>query len=645
MSVRFVRKGQKLGHHIMGHANPAAVFGGAPPLTGAMLLAGYVEADQVTVSGLSDKGAGAPATSFTINKTNTADLNEWGYLVCTDINKDIAWVRMFEGVNGITAARNRTFVSGLTYRPGDTHAYFTWFTQAEDVQVRDENDVVIETWNRPTNSGPGVYYAIFGGVTAVNIETGAFAWTTILDWDSPISSSTLFDLRPVQVEWGGPDNNDLVVLTRMLTQVTSFTPVPIPKPVFGTTVQATYPNIDYARVTRSAVSGTWLVKVNPADGDAASAAATTQVANFNDDIASAGTPFRGFVATERFNQTNFLWNPVTSLWYLSANHSGYASLNVFGTIVGNTKAGQINTRGTDNFGGNNSVKAYICTYDADFEPQNVVTLAPTTLNDGNNRYAYNHSVELVPDGSGDILWGWQNMQSSPAFDLQREGVLGNYGAPYVPTDQSANNSVIVRLDNDLEVVWEASAFASGFNSLGRGHGIRMVPFPDEPTQMLVMISTQNVNVSTSNSVTIFGLGPFTFSSMQTYTVAINIATGAGVDERELAPQSNFDKNVAIQPHQAISGPDVGITYAAALMHNTTSYTNTGLFDTSGVRQYNPGDFWNSNGAVYGTGTSDAVHILAFGADGEPDPTLCWPLMAVAQGSTVANSWAIRAIPL
>lgn len=644
MSVRFVRKGQNVGTHLMGHVVGSAVFGGGggdTPLTGAMLVAGYVEADQVTVSGLPDKGAGAPASSFTINKTNTGNLNEWGYVVGMDTTKAVTWVRMLEGVNGLSSNRDLCTVIGLAYKPGDTHAYFTWSSRGDNVQVRDENDVVIATYNRPPNSGPGLYYTAWGGVTAVNIQTGAVAWTTVIDFDTPINSSTLFRLQPFQISWGGPDNNDLVVGICMQTQKST---APIPKPTFGSGTVATYPNIDFARVGNSAVCGTWLVKVNPTNGDAAGT--SDHVANFNDDIASAGTPFRGFDATDRFNQYNFLWNPVTELWYLSANHSGYASLNVFGTIVGNSRAGQINTRGTDNFGGNLSLKPYLCTYDANFDPQNVVTLAPTVLNNGNARYAYQHSVELVPDGSGSVFWGWQNMQASPAVDLERQGVLGNYGAPYVPTDQVQNNSVILRLDNNLEVEWESSAFASAFAGLGRGHGIRMVPHPSNSNAMLAVISTQGVNTPTSTSATLFGGGPFTFSSLQSYTVAFDITTGASINEREIAPQTNFDKCVGIKPTYAESGPDTGKSYVPVHQHNPTATTIQGFYNTAGTRVYNPADYWNSNGAVYpSVGTSDAVHILCYGTDGEPDLTQSFPLIAVKFGFTASNAWALHAIPL
>lgn len=608
-----------------------------PELLGGFLLSGYLETPEIVVGNFSDKGPAAPSSPFTISGMPTT---EWGYVVNYAPSGDAAWVRTLEGVNGIAAQYDRCFTGRLVHRAGDSAAYFTWYTQAEDVEVRDETGALVTTYNRPANSGPGVLRTFWGGVTSIDISSGAINWTTIADWDVAITTNSTYDLRPMQLAWGGPNNDELVVAYFISTQASV---APVQVPIFGSGTQAAHPAIDYARVGSSRVTSAWMVKVNPSNGDAL--AADAQVANFNDDIASAGTPNRGFVPGDRFNVFSILWNQHNQLWYMSANHSGYSSLNVDGHIIGRTKTGEIATRGTDNFGGNNSVKPYICTYNSDLEPQNVVTLVCDVLNNGNNRYAYNHSIFLAPDSSGDVFWGWQNMTVSPAVNLQRQGVLGNYGGgAYSVSNAQANDSICVRMDNDLEVVWEASSFDSAASGLGRGHSVQMEPIPNDPTKMLAMISTQGVNAVSNDPTSLFGSANVTFDLRQSFLAAFDIATGAFVDERELERAVSGDKMVAIGVHTVDSGPLQGNTFSSVLMSNDLNTTVQGFYDSAGVRQYTTSDYWVSNGAVHSGSSGGAIHLAAYDADGELDPSLCYPLISLSSGSFGLNQWALWTVP-
>jgi len=643
MSTRYVRKGQRRGTHLMGHANyPAVLGGGEPTLNGGFLMTGYLETTEITIGNFSDKGAGAPSSPIVISGMPTT---EWGYVVNYNPDGDAVWVRTFEGINSpVAASHNRCFTTKIVHRAGDSAAYFTWWSAAEDVEVRDEAGVLLTTYNRPPNSGPGTLRWWWGGVTSIDVETGTINWTTIADWNSPVAATGEIDLRPMTLAFGGPDEDELVVGYYMSTQSAT---APVPVPVFGSGTQAVHPTIDYARVTGSRVAGPWLVKINTSNGDAL--AADAQVANFNDDIASAGTPNRGFGPGHQYNIFNIVWNPVNQLWYMSANHSGYASLGVNGHIIGRTKAGEIPTRGTDNFGGNSSVKPYVCTYDADFEPQNVVTLVCSPLSSGNNRFCQPHSVFLAEDGSGDVLWGWQNMSANPAINLQREGILGNYGSgPYIPTNTNANDSICVRLDNDLEVVWEQSSFANIDATGGSGHSVQMTPVPNEPANMMAMVSTQGLNSNPNVPDTrMFGatvIDAVVFDLRQSFFTKFNLATGLFVDTRELERAQNSDKMVAISPIVTASGPLSGKLFAAVAMSNDLVTTAQGFYDSSGTRQYNTSDYWNSNGAVYPQSTSGAVHLAAYDENGELDPTNCYPLISMSAGAATLNQWAVWTVP-
>jgi hypothetical protein len=597
-------------------------------LTGAWLEPMVLETTDLTIGNISDKGPGAPTSPITITGAPTT---EWSCLVNRSPSGDVVWAHKFIPVGGNV----RAFISNTATKAGQTYGLVCGWCESVTLDISQSDGTLITTLSRPAEYTSSAVNTAWGWAASFDLTTGALNWAQVGTFDDTCTSN-LTRLRAQHLVFGGSTGEDLMMVVDARTVENASSDVPNPQ--WGTGTVAVMENINSANVGAGFVSTQWIVQIDPTTGDPVST--TSHVANFNDDAPVFGTVNRGSVGETFINRSNLLWNPTTSLWYLSANYSAHGGLGVVGTYIGKGKTGEFQTRNTDEFGGSGSVKAYICTYDATLEPQNAVTLACDVVTNGNNDYAYNHEVHLVPDGSGDVFWGWQNMAGSPAVNLQRNGVLGNYGGgQYSVTDAKTNNSVTVRLDTNLEVVWESTAFSSAYIALGRGHSINMLPVPNDSTKMLAAVTTWNVNADANEPTSLYGSANVSFDRKQTFVAAFDIATGAFVDEREMERAQSDDKMQILSMQTATSGPDNGITFALVVMSTDTNTTVQGFYDTAGVRQYTTSDYWNANGAVYTASVGGAVHLVAFDADGELLPGRCCPLSAIQDGNNLFNYWA------
>lgn len=604
------------------------------PLQGGKIIPFVLESDKATFASLNDKGPGVPTSTVVFTGKPTT---EWSALVNWKPDGDISWAHSFVGSGSPSSNSDRSFITNTQYRKGDSAIYVTGWTEATVCTIADLNGVTLATLNEPsTASGSGLNVA-WGFVCSFDVATGALNWVQTTDFDKSATSS-LGRNRPQHVIWGGPDNDDLLVVFDVRTAENSLSDVPNPQ--WGTTTVAVMENINSANVGAGFVSTQWIVKIDPTTGDPISA--QSHVANFNDNAPVFGTVNRGSVGDTISNRSNLIWNPVTQLWYLSSNYSAHGGLGVVGTYIGRGKAGEFQTRNTDEFGGENSVKAYICTFDKDLEPQNAVTLAPVVVSQGNNKIAYNMPVFLAGDSSGDVIWGWENMNTPPTngVNLQRNGILGNYGAgAYLVFDKDAPHFISVRLDSNLEVVWEATAVAPTGINAGRGKSVDMVPIPNDSTKMLAMV-TQWVFGTANDPSNFFGsVSTFSFDQRQSFAVSFDVASGSFDAQRELERAASGDKMQSLSMKTADSGPDQGTTFGAVIQSNDSNVTIQGFYDTSSVRQYVTSDYWCSNGAVYAQNISGAAHLVAYDANGELDPSKCFPLVSFEDGNFLFNFWA------
>jgi hypothetical protein len=601
----------------------------APTLTGAWLEPMVLETTDLTIGNIADKGPGAPSSPITITGKPTT---EWGCLVNRNPSGEVVWAHTFTAVGGLA----RSFLSSTATKAGQTYGLVCGWCEADSMNIQESDGTAITTLTRPAEYTVSSVNNPWGWAASFDLTTGALNWAQVGAFDDTCTQNA-HRYRPQHLVFGGPTGDDLMMVVDIQTRENAASDVP--NPTWGTGTVATFGPINSANIGAAALASQWIVQIDPTTGDPVST--TSHVANYNDDAANFGaTVNRSSIGETVVNRSNLIWNPTTALWYLSANFSCEGDLGIVGTYIGKGKTGEFQTRNVVDFGGDNTVKAYVCTYDSTLEPQNAVTLAADTVSLGNSFYAYNHEVHLVPDGSGDVFWGFQNMANGTPINLERDGVLGNYGGgQYSVVDPSANNSVTVRLNTSLEVVWESSAFASAYSSVGKGHSVNMAPVPNDSTKMLAAVTTWNLNTAANNPTSLYGSANVSFDRKQTFVAAFDIATGAFVDEREMERAQNDDKMQILSMRTATSGPDNGITFALVVMSTDTNTTVQGFYDTAGVRQYNTADYWNSNSAVYTASVGGAVHLVAFDADGELLPGRCCPLSAIQDGNNLFNFWA------
>jgi hypothetical protein len=598
------------------------------PLTGAIAEAYVFESSAVTLGDVSERGASAPTSPTTITGMPTT---EWGLVCGRSPSGDVLWANTIEGVGG----SNRAFVIDTAAQPGGGYVVASGWAIASTVEIRDSGGSLLSTLTRPAEITGSLTSVSWGFVVSFDGTTGAVNWTQLFGFDDTANSNSTV-CRPGCLSFGGPSGDQLALVT--WTRTTRNASLAVPNPTYGTSTVVTQNPINAAGIGAGLLSTQWVILIDPLTGEPISS--SSHVANYNDDAPTSGTFTRSSVGQANQNRSNVVWSDASQLWYLSANASARGDFGITGIYIGKGKTGEFQTRNFDEFSGAGSVKAYVCTYNSNLEPVNAVTLAANPVSAANSRFSYNQRVSIVPDGSGDILWGIQNMSPLTAgLNLERNGTDGNYGGgTYALSNSDPNDSLIFRMSSTLDVVWEATAFGSPFAGLGLGHSIDMTPVPNDSSKMLSLISTWS-NAPFTDTVSLFGGPNLTFGDKMSGVAGFNLSTGAFVDQRELRRAANGDIMRALVLKTAESGPDQGITFALVHMSNDLNTTNQGFYDTAGARQYTTSDFWNSNGAVYSQINSGAIHLLAYDANGELLPSRCCPLIAIQTGSVALNQWA------